>query len=58
LVGQALVAAGAVAPDEDGHLGGAGGLGRVVDGVVAQGGLGLVGCGGVGTGAAAALVDC
>ena len=58
LVRQALVAAGAVAPDEDGHFGGAGGLGRVVDGVVAEGGLGLVGCGGVGTGAAAALVDC
>jgi hypothetical protein len=58
LVGQALVAAGAVAPDEDRHFGGAGRLGRVVDGVVTEGGLGLVGCGGVGAGAAAALVDC
>ena len=58
LVGQALVAAGAVAPDEDGHFGGAGGLGGVVDGVVAEGGLGLVGRGGVGAGAAAALVGC
>jgi hypothetical protein len=44
-VGSSDVAAGAVAPDEHGELGGAGVLGRVVDCVVPEGAVGLP-CGG------------
>jgi hypothetical protein len=55
-VGGADVAAGAVAPDEDGELGGVGGFGGVVDCVVGETVIGFVGAGGVGTCAAALLL--
>jgi hypothetical protein len=57
-VGASVRGAGAVAPDEDGPFFSAGGFRRIVDCVAGEGGVGFVGAGRVGAGAAALLGGC